>query len=95
MSEEPADKVQKGPAEQPASYVNHPAHYGGDTQYEAIKVIEAWCLGFNLGNTLKYIRRATDMNRIHSGKSIADLEKAVWYLQRQIEIAKGRAKGQV
>lgn len=28
--------------------VNHPAHYGGeDNPYEAIKVIEAWKLGFN------------------------------------------------
>jgi hypothetical protein len=38
--------------------VNHPQHYGGDTTYEAIKVIEAWELGFCLGNTVKYISRA-------------------------------------
>lgn len=37
--------------------VNHPAHYGGDTVYEAIKVIEAWDLGFCLGNVIKYICR--------------------------------------
>lgn len=38
--------------------VNHPDHYGGeDNPYEAIKVIEAWDLGFNLGNTVKYIAR--------------------------------------
>lgn len=31
-----------------AETVNHPAHYGGaDNPYEAIKVIEAWALGFN------------------------------------------------
>jgi hypothetical protein len=35
--------------------VNHPAHYGGDTTYEAIKVIEAWNLGFHDGNAVKYI----------------------------------------
>lgn len=30
--------------------VDHPAHYGGkDNPYEAIKVIEAWGLGFCLG----------------------------------------------
>ena len=29
--------------------VNHPEHYGGDTPYEAIKVIDAWGLGFALG----------------------------------------------
>ena len=33
--------------------VDHPNHYGGeDNPYEAIKVIEAWDLGFNLGNTI-------------------------------------------
>jgi hypothetical protein len=42
-----------------AEAVNHPAHYGGaDNPYEAIKVIEAWSLGFCLGNTVKYISRA-------------------------------------
>ena len=39
--------------------VNHPNHYGGeDNIYEAIKVIDAWELGFSLGNTVKYISRA-------------------------------------
>ena len=39
--------------------VNHPNHYGGETNpYEAIKVIDAWDLGFSLGNTVKYISRA-------------------------------------
>ena len=39
--------------------VNHPNHYGGeDNLYEAIKVIDAWDLGFSLGNTVKYISRA-------------------------------------
>jgi hypothetical protein len=39
--------------------VNHPSHYGGaDNPYEAIKVIEAWSLGFCLGNAIKYISRA-------------------------------------
>lgn len=60
--------------------VNHPPHYGGDTPYEAIKVIEAWGLGFCLGNTVKYIARAE-----HKGATIQDLEKAAWYLNREIE----------
>lgn len=61
--------------------VNHPAHYGGaDNPYEAIKVIEAWKLGFNLGNTVKYISRAE-----HKGAPIEDLRKALWYLTREIE----------
>lgn len=42
-----------------ADAVNHPSHYGGaDNPYEAIKVVEAWDLGFCLGNTVKYISRA-------------------------------------
>lgn len=63
-----------------AEAVNHPAHYGGaDNPYEAIKVIEAWALGFNLGNTVKYISRAGK-----KGSSIEDLKKAAWYLNREI-----------
>lgn len=61
--------------------VDHPAHYGGaDNPYEAIKVIEAWGLGFNLGNTVKYVARAE-----RKGAPIQDLEKARWYLDREIE----------
>ena len=60
--------------------VNHPSHYGGkNNPYEAIKVIEAWDLGFNLGNAVKYISRV--------GKKIntlEDLEKANWYINREI-----------
>jgi hypothetical protein len=60
--------------------INHPAHYGGaDDPYEAIKVIEAWSLGFNLGNTVKYISRAGK-----KGDVIEDLKKARWYLDREI-----------
>lgn len=59
--------------------VNHPTHYGGDTTYEAIKVIEAWGLDFHLGNVAKYISRAGK-----KGDSVEDLEKALWYLQRKI-----------
>lgn len=37
---------------------DHPAHYGGaENVYEVIKVIEAWGLGFCLGNAVKYIER--------------------------------------
>jgi hypothetical protein len=61
--------------------VIHPTHYGGkDNPYEAIKVIEAWGVGFNLGNTLKYISRAGKKDDI-----IQDLEKALFYLDREIQ----------
>jgi len=61
--------------------VQHPIHYGGaDDPYEAIKVIHAWGLGFDLGNVLKYIRRA-DLK----GTPIQDLEKAKFYLEDEIK----------
>ncbi len=60
--------------------VDHPPHYGGaDNPYEAIKVIEAWGLGFCLGNAVKYISRAGKKDDV-----VQDLEKARWYLDRQI-----------
>ncbi len=60
--------------------VNHPQHYGGDTVYEAIKVIEAHHLGFHEGNAVKYILRAE-----HKGTQMEDLKKARWYLDRRIK----------
>lgn len=64
------------------SDVDHPAHYGGEANpYEAIKVIEAWGLGFCLGNTVKYIARA---GKKDVGAATQDLEKARWYLDREI-----------
>lgn len=62
--------------------MNHPTHYGGkDNPYEAIKVIEAWGLGFCLGNTVKYISRA---GKKATDKTVEDLKKARWYLDREI-----------
>lgn len=73
--------------------VDHPAHYGGaENVYEAIKVIEAWQLGFCLGNTVKYISRAGK-----KGDRLEDLKKAAWYLAREIqnlERSKADARGE-
>lgn len=55
---------------------------GGDTTYEAIKVIEAWGLNFNLGSALKYIRRAGKKPGVDT---LEDLEKARWYVNREVE----------
>lgn len=66
--------------------VNHPAHYQAKNDpsgiYEAIKVIEAWELGFCLGNTVKYISRA---GKKDPAKTIEDLKKSAWYMNREIE----------
>ena len=64
-----------------SNQVNHPTHYGGqENPYEAIKVIEAWGLGFNLGNVVKYLSRAGK-----KGDTLEDLRKAAWYLNREIQ----------
>tara|TARA_R110002073_G_scaffold18617_3_gene68814 strand:- start:843 stop:1058 length:216 start_codon:yes stop_codon:yes gene_type:complete len=61
--------------------VNHPDHYGGEENtYEAIKVIEAWDLGFHLGNVVKYISRAGKK----TNNTREDLKKAKWYLERYL-----------
>lgn len=64
------------------SNVDHPSHYRKSTGYEAIDVIEAWELGFNLGNTIKYISRTGLKDPL---KRVEDLEKARWYLDREIQ----------
>ena len=64
--------------------VNHPSHYGGeDNPYEAIKIIDHWKLGFNLGNTVKYILRSG-----RKKKRLEDLKKARWYLDHEIKTLK-------
>jgi len=59
--------------------VNSPSHYtrGG---IEAIDFIEAKGLGFCLGNVVKYVSRAG----FKADAKIQDLEKAQWYLTREI-----------
>ena len=61
--------------------INHPAHYNKG-KFEAIEVIEDWQLGFNLGNTVKYISRAGHKDK---SKTVEDLKKALWYLEREIK----------
>ena len=65
----------------PADNVNHPAHYTSG-QIEVIDFIEDKGLGFHLGNAVKYISRA---GRKNPDKTVEDLRKAVWYINRQIE----------
>jgi hypothetical protein len=62
--------------------VNHPPHYktGG---IEVIDFIEAKGFNYRLGNVIKYVSRAS-----HKGNYIQDLEKAKWYLEREINKAK-------
>lgn len=59
--------------------VNHPKHYTSHPSgVECITVTEH--MSFNLGNAVKYIWRAGD-----KGNKVEDLQKAAWYIQREIE----------
>lgn len=61
------------------SEVNHPKHYNAHPAgIECIDVVE-W-MNFNPGNAVKYIWRADE-----KGNSIQDLEKAKWYIEREIK----------
>lgn len=66
--------------------VRSPKHYTAG-KYEVIDVIEDWDLNFRLANTIKYIARHK-----HKGKPLEDLEKALWYLQREIDLWKSLSK---
>jgi hypothetical protein len=56
-----------------------PRHYT-QGEIQPITVIEDWRLNYHLGNALKYIARCE-----HKGNKVQDLEKAIWYLQREID----------
>ena len=59
--------------------VNRPAHYNGHPSgIECIQITEH--MGFNLGNAVKYIWRC-DLKQ----DAIEDLEKARWYIDREIK----------
>jgi hypothetical protein len=59
--------------------VNHPPHYkaGG---IETIDFIEAKQFNYRIGNAVKYLTRYRD-----KGAAIQDLQKAVWYINREIQ----------
>ena len=70
------------------SRVDHPDHYQTSAGLEAIDVIEAFFHdNFHLGNTFKYLARAGK-----KGDYVEDLEKAAWYLQREISRHSGTDK---
>ena len=62
-------------------YVENPSHYNSG-KIEVIDFIEDQKLGFCLGNVIKYVSRA---GKKDSSKIIEDLEKAKWYLEREIK----------
>ena len=70
--------------------VNHPAHYNGDSDYECIKVLEAWCpkeevLGFCRCSAIKYLCRSGKKDEV-----VQEWKKAAWYIQKGIEIMENK-----
>ena len=65
--------------------VNHPSHYT-DGGIETIDFIEAKKLPYHLGNAVKYISRA---GKKDPEKTVEDLKKAVWYINRYISKLEG------
>lgn len=61
--------------------INHPSHYT-DGKIEVIDFIEEKQLNFHRGNAIKYIARAGKKKK---ETEIEDLEKAVWYINREIQ----------
>jgi hypothetical protein len=61
------------------SPVDHPPHYTSHPSgIECIVITEHMC--FNVGNAIKYLWRADE-----KGAPIEDLEKAAWYIAREID----------
>ena len=73
---------EKSPGEnEPVEKVNHPRHYNRHPSgIECIEIVRH--MNFNLGNAVKYIWRAGLKD---TDAEIQDLEKAVWYLNDEIQ----------
>lgn len=68
--------------------INHPSHYT-DGKIEVIEFIEDKNLNYHKGNAIKYICRA---GKKDPSKEIEDLQKAIWYINREIKNLKRRTK---
>jgi hypothetical protein len=64
-----------GPIEQ----VNHPEHYGGDTPYEVIKVMERWLTREEFIGAMKFQVFKYNARAGKKGPSDVDYQKAAWY----------------
>ena len=67
--------------------VNHPSHYTSG-KIEVIDFIEDQKFPYHLGNACKYLCRAGKKN---PEKTAEDLRKAVWYINRYIDLLEKEA----
>ena len=69
--------------------VDHPDHYGGDTTYEMIKVMEAWdpiaTYYFCRWSAVKYLSRT---GKKQGEDEAVENEKSAWYTARAAHIFK-------
>lgn len=72
--------------------VNHPKHYTSDPSgVECIEITKH--RDFCIGNAIKYLWRAglkQEEGMTDNQKQIEDLEKAIWYINAEIEMLKGK-----
>ena len=70
--------------------VNHPKHYTSDPSgVECIRITEH--RDFCIGNAIKYLWRAglkKDPDKDIKDKTIEDLQKAIFYIKREIKLLK-------
>lgn len=68
--------------------VNHPKHYTSHPSgVECIEIVQHH--DFCIGNAIKYLWRAglkTEVGMVDKDKHVEDLEKAIWYINREIQM---------
>ena len=64
--------------------IDKPPHYIDGRTIEPVDAIEDWRLNWHLGNAVKYISRTGRKDYAGGAEksSIADLDKALWYVLR-------------
>ena len=76
----------------PIDNVNHPKHYTSDPSgVECIDIVKY--RDFCIGNAIKYLWRAglkEDSALSQKDKTIEDLEKAIFYIKKEIELLKSK-----
>lgn len=80
---EAADVAQEETSEKPDA-INPPHYQGFSSGAQVIDITEN--LNFNRGNAVKYLARAGAKD---PAKEIEDLEKSLWYTQRELDRLKG------
>ena len=72
------EHVQPDPVNHPKHYTSHPAKCSCGKSIECVQITEH--MPFLTGNAFKYIWRGP-----YKGSYVQDLEKAIWYLKRELE----------